>query len=140
MKIKLYVGCAILGFSDSERKKFLEQVTRVKAVLRAKGFEVLEFIGWGDHPASEVYEHDIVNCVSTCDAILAICDHPSTGLGYELATAIEKRGIPVLAVAHQDAHVSKVVLGISKPNFRFERYTDFEKEIPLLAERYLKSS
>lgn len=140
MKTKLYVGCALGGLKDTEKEEFLKQIVRVKEVLRTKGFDVLEFMGLGDQTPLEVYEHDILHCVATCDAMLAVCDHPSTGMGYEMATVIEKRGLPVLVVAHKDAFVSKIVRGVTKPNFHFEYYTDFEKEIPVLAEKYLKKS
>jgi len=140
MKIKLYVGCALGGLSGPEKNDFLEKVVKLKNNLKERGFDVLEFLGLGEQTPQEVYDHDIKGCVATCDAMLAICDHPSTGMGYEMATVIEKRGLSVLAVAHKDSFVSKVVRGISKPNFRFERYTDFEKEIPLLVEKYIKVS
>lgn len=140
MKIKLYVGCALGGLKDTEKEEFLKQVVRVKESLGAKGFDVLEFMGLGEQTPREVYEHDILGCVTICDAMLAVCDYPSTGMGYEMAIVIEKRGLPVLAVAHKDTFVSKIVRGVSKPNFHFEYYTDFEKEIPVLAEKYLKKS
>ena len=38
--------------------------------------------------------------------MLAICDYPSLGLGYEIATAVERQGIPVLAMAHKDSVIS----------------------------------
>ena len=139
-KIKVYVGCAILGLGDSERKVFLKKVVLLKDLIRAQGFEVMEFIGRMDAPSREVYQNDIVECVGTCDGMLAICDHPSTGMGYELATVIEKRGLPVLAVARTGSVVSKVILGISKPNFRFERYNDLLKDVPILLESHLKNT
>ena len=61
-------------------------------------------------------------------------------MGYELATVIEKRGLPVLAVARTGSVVSKVILGISKPNFRFERYNDLLKDVPILLESHLKNT
>lgn len=139
-KIKLYVGCALGGLKDTEKEEFLKRIVRLKESLREKGFDVLEFMGLGEQTPQEVYEHDILGCVATCDAMLAVCDQLSTGMGYELGVVVEKRGLPVLAVAHKDSFVSKIVRGITKPNFHFEYYADFEKEVPELAGRYLKKT
>ncbi|MES2088009.1 MAG: hypothetical protein V4467_03395 [Patescibacteria group bacterium] len=83
MKTKLYVGCALGGLTEDNKKEFLEKIVRVKNILRGQGFEVLEFVGLGEHTPAEIYQHDILGCVAACDAMLAICDYPSTGMGYD---------------------------------------------------------
>ena len=69
--------------------------------------------------------------MAQCDLFVAICDHPSIGLGYELGTAIEQFAKPVLALAHQDAHITRLVLGIDAPSFSFQRYNSLT-EVPYL--------
>src|SRR5947207_129628 len=104
---KVYVGCAITTVPDGKVLEFKDCIEKIKSELRDAGFEVLQF-KTATHPNAtdkEVYIHDIRNCVEEADIMLAISDHSSTGLGYELATAIEKMGIPVLAVAHESSRI-----------------------------------
>ena len=63
------------------------------------------------------------------DCMLAICDYYGLGLGYEIATAVEKQGIPVLAMAHKDAAVSRLIRGINRKNFHFIYYDSFDEII-----------
>ncbi len=132
--MKIYVGCAITTVPEDKADEFVALINSVKNSIRDSGHEVLEFRTalFPDATDEEVYIHDIHDCVGTADAMLAICDHSSIGLGYELATAIEKRGIPVVAVAHKDIKISKLVLGISHPKFVFERYDTAEDIVPIL--------
>lgn len=101
----------------------------------SKSFEILEFLGVGDigsakpYTPQEIYDYDIRKCVMKADCMLAICDYPSIGLGYEMATAIEKIGIPVLAVAHKDAIVGRLIRGIDHKNFNFLYYNSVNKII-----------
>jgi hypothetical protein len=127
MKKKLYVGCA-LTYLPKGAESFPDMVAELRKEL-GKNFEVMEF--WNAiHPSAgtplDVYTHDIKNSVMKADCMLAICDHPSLGLGYELATAVEKQGIPVLAMAHKDARVSRLILGINHPNFTFAYYSSVQ--------------
>jgi hypothetical protein len=48
-------------------------------------------------------------------------------------------GKPCLGVAHQDAQVTRLVLGAAEvePNFRFERYSDLAADVPLLVKELL---
>lgn len=132
--MKIYVGCAITTVPEDKRAHFINLVKNVKNEIRDAGHEVLEFRTalFPNATAQEVYTHDIRDCVEAADAMLAICDHPSTGLGYEMAVAIEKQGIPVVAVAHTDSEVTKLVLGINHPEFIFKRYTSVHEISSLL--------
>jgi nucleoside 2-deoxyribosyltransferase len=114
-KKKLYVGCS-LSHAPNE---FIQHVMALKDQLR-EHFEVLDFVGRDAGTSKEVFETD-TNQVKNCDCFLAICDLPSLGLGYEVALALEL-GKPTLAVAHKDAEVSRMILGINKPSFVFKRY------------------
>ena len=133
MKKKLYVGCA-LNNVPKDKQDFLLMIPEIKEKLK-NDFEILEFRSSvhdfinNTHTFSpkEIYEFDIKDSVMNADVMLAICDYPSLGLGYEMATAIEKRGIPVLALAHENSSVSKLILGINHPNFHFIRYKTTEE-------------
>jgi len=124
MKKKLYIGCALTHLPKDKESDFLRMIEEIKKKL-GDSFEILEFLSAGKNPEAlplEVYTHDIKNSVCKADALLAICDHPSLGLGYEISTAVEKCGIPVLAMAHKDVFVSRLIRGIDHPNFKFMHY------------------
>jgi hypothetical protein len=131
---KLYVGCSLTLLPTDQKEVFLRMITEIKKEL-GKSFEILEFKGIADIGSAnqlspkEVYDWDIKECVMKADCMLAICDFPSLGLGYEMATAIEKMGIPVLAVAHKDAIVGRMIRGIDHKNFNFAYYNNAEEII-----------
>jgi len=116
--MKIYVGCALTEASED----FKKMVAEFKLRLKTESLEVLEFIGLVDGTPTDVYRHDIFDCVGNADLMIAICDQPSTGLGYELCEALRVRNIPVLGVAKEGARVTRLVLGIDHPKFSFERY------------------
>ena len=99
----------------------------------ARHFEILEFCD-ADVPPNQIFEHDIDYCVRVADFILAIADFPSTGLGYEVGTMVEKYGKPVLAVAHRNSAVSGIVTGNTRPNFEFLRYDDVSEVQSMMIE------
>lgn len=138
--MKIYIGCAITTIPKEKVADFKRFLQFVKSSLTEMGLEILEFKTAINPNASEkeVYEYDIKDCVEVADIMLALCDHPSTGLGYEMATAIEKRGIPVLAVAHTSSEVTKLLRGISHPKFTFARYEKIE-DVPKLFEDFLRA-
>lgn len=80
----------------------------------------------------------IHRCVHGCDLLLAICDQPSTGLGWEMATQTEKRGKPVLAVAHKRSLVTALVLDPQQPGYEFHRYDSLLKDVPRLVTERLR--
>jgi hypothetical protein len=127
--MKIYVGCALTHASD----EFCFQVEKLKRII-ARQHEVLEFLGTTAGTPTDVYRQDIRENASNCELFLGICDLPSIGLGYELSYAIEKRGIPVLAVAHRNAHITRLILGIDKPSYTFGRYEDICRDVPLMIE------
>lgn len=75
--------------------------------------------------AKAVYEHDIHHCVAFCHAMIGECSLPSTGLGWEFGTAIEKRGIPTLLLAEDGKQVTRLVIGAGwsdKSRAQFHQY------------------
>jgi hypothetical protein len=128
---KLYVGCSLTHASE----EFKQAVEELKTELRQAGYEVFDFVGLINGTSKDVYEWDIGHCVAECDALIGICDFPSIGLGWEMNEAL-RLGKPVLAVAHKDAQVTRLVLGAAEveAGFRFARYEHFVKDVLPLAE------
>lgn len=122
---RIYVGGSLTHASES----FRSQVGWLKNRLRERGWIVLEFLGLENGTARDVYDWDIYKCVGTCDLLVAVCDHPSIGLGVELGIAVEKHGVWVLAVAHRDTYVSRLIEGIPHKRFSFARYRDLEEVV-----------
>lgn len=122
---KLYVGCALTNVPPELRDEFLSGINRLKSTLR-EHFEILEFLGDAAGSARATYQRDIVECVGVADYMLAICDYPSTGLGYEMGTAIEKHEIPVIAAAHHSSKVTRLIQDIPK-KYVFLRYDKLEE-------------
>lgn len=120
---KIYVGCSLTQASE-EYKKLIEDF---KNELRPFA-SILDFVGLTKGTPKDVFEWD-TNCVKTCDLFIADCTYPSIGLGYELGVAIEMKK-RILAIAQKDAIVTRLVLGITSPNFEFVRYKDISEIIP----------
>jgi len=123
-KLKVYVGCALTHASED----FKKQVEEFKQELR-KICEVLCFLGIGEDTPHAVYQHDIHNCVMRSDLLVAITDHPSIGLGYEMATQTEARRKPLLAIAHEGSLVSDLIMDTRQHGYRFMRYTDLYVDV-----------
>jgi len=127
---KIYIGCALTSAPDT----FKAAVKTIKADLRPE-FEVFDFVGLVDGTPADVYHWDIQRCVAECDLFVAICDYPAIGLGYELGYAVEKLAKPTLALAHKDAHITRLVLGVDAPFYSFKRYESIEA-VPGLIRKY----
>ena len=129
----LYVGCSLTQASEG----FKADVERTKAEL-GKRWHVMEFLGLVDGDEFDVYQRDIVENVGGCDAFVAICDEPSIGLGWELREAVGL-GKPTLAVAHEDAKITRLLLGATgfNDNLTFRRYEDMVHDVPaIVAEEF----
>jgi hypothetical protein len=121
-KIKIYIGCSLTHAPE----EFKQAVEDLKDSLRPQ-YEVFDFLGLEKGTVHDVYEWDIKQCVAQCDLFVAMCDYASLGLGYELGTAIEAYNKPVLALAHRDTEVTRLVQGVSSVLFSFERYEDLSE-------------
>lgn len=133
---KLYVGYSL----TQAPQEFRDNVEVLKNLLRLDGHEVLNFLGLNVGDPTDVYESDIHRCVAECEMMLAICDFPATALGWEMGTAVERHRKPVLAVAHVDAKVSRLLIGADcerNPHYGFARYSKWE-EIPASVSLFLK--
>jgi len=134
-KKKIYVGCALTHATE----EFRQSIEALKNSLRAEGHEVLDFM-WvsGKTDPVEIYKWDIENCVKNCDAFVAIADHPSLGLGFELGEAARLKK-PTLVLAHTDALVARIIIGAAEvlDSFEMERYDDLDKDVVPLVNKWL---
>ena len=64
----LYVACAL----NNAPQDYIDEVSKLKTTLVSNGINVLHFLGIGSHPAVDVYEWDIEECVGKCSAFLGI--------------------------------------------------------------------
>ena len=125
MKQQIYVWCSLTFASEAYRKS----IEDFKNTLREK-YEILDFVWMLDGDASAVYQHD-TKCVLECDILIADCSYPSTWLGYEIATAVEHNK-KIFLIAHKDATVTRMILGISKEIAEFIIYENLEEIIQYL--------
>jgi len=141
MMKKLYIGCALTNLPADKRDVLLRMIDEVKKEL-ANHFEILVFKGVSDlgsaHPlkAGDIYNFDIKECVMKAECMLAIVDYPSLGLGYEIGTAVEKMGIPVIAAAQKDSVVTRLITGIDHEKFEFFNYSSAEEIIKKVLENF----
>ena len=131
-RINIYVGCAI----KHAPKEFVSQIISIREELEENPhFNVLKFLGDGEPKA--IFTRDIQECVAQANVMLAIADLPSTGLGYEMGTHYEKFNRPLFVVAHRDAKVSGLILGIhGEAPFEFCRYDNLS-QVPELFTTWL---
>jgi len=128
MKKKVvYVACSLTYAG----KRFKAQVEALKKKLEDNGIcVVLKFIGLSDkNIPHDVYVRDIKWCVRKCDLLVAICDYPSIGLGYEMGTQGEARKKPTLAVAKSGRLVTKLILDTRTPGYEFKRYVNLVDDV-----------
>lgn len=122
--MKIYFGCAIGGAPDG----WLGKINAFKQTLRDEtGHEVMEFVDPAEGTMQDVYLNDIHYAVANCDCMIGEVSYPSLGLGWEMATAIEKLRKPVLMCAQENAKVSRLAQGAicsKNPRCSFVLYTD----------------
>ena len=114
--MKLYVGCSLTGAPEA----FVREVEKLKDDLRRDGHEVFDFLGLVAGTPKDVFEYDIRHCIADCDRFIALCDLPSTGLGCEIIAALFIYGKPTLALAQKNAIVTRLVVGIQSPIYRYQ--------------------
>lgn len=131
-KQKIYIGCALTYASP----EFRDSIALFKDWLRSQ-YDVLDFTGVLDGwtiLSTEIYAHNR-RCVLNSDLFIAECSYPSTGLGYEIATAIENNK-KILLIAHQDALVTRMILWIPEDQAKMVRYNDLEDIFPIVSQMF----
>lgn len=131
-KLKIYVGCA-LKFAPEE---FRQEIELFKQVLKERiNCEILEFLVDEKATDEDVYHNDISHCVASADVIIAELSYASTGLGYEIATAIELHNKPVIGLVSMDRpSPSRLITRIPK-NFTLDIYMNLSNMISLVEKR-----
>ncbi len=127
-KKKLYVACAINNVPPELKVAFLASIGVLKVRLRER-FDVLDFLGTAEGDPRQTYHWDIIECVMKSDCVLAICDYASTGMGIEIGAALWGRKVPVLALAHVDSSVSRLVQGVYGLPYEYGTYESLS-EVP----------
>ncbi len=132
---KIYVGCSIIHAS----KEYSEEIATLKNAIRNEpDCEVIEFVASGTGTPRDVYLNDIHNAVERCDFMVAEVSYPSLGLGFEIATMVEKLRKPVLLCAKEGMKVSRLIQGAAgpeNPNCTFVWYRDKEDLLNKIKER-----
>jgi len=126
-KLKVYISCA-LTYAPLEYK---EQIFTFKDMLRKiPWIEVLDFVmvnSVQEYPdTGHIYCNDIYDCVGKAHVLISGVSIPSIGLGWEMGTFNEKHVGPILMCAHEDAKVTKLVLGAveTHPGLSLKRYKE----------------
>lgn len=119
---KIYVGCGLTHAPQS----YKDGIEKLKKEL-GKKYEVIDFLEPENGSDQDVFTHNSTGA-KACDLMVADCSHASTGLGFEIATALNNYK-PVLGVAHQNAKVSRFVLGINNSLFSLIRYQNLDEVI-----------
>ena len=139
-KPKLYVACSLTQAPQS----FRNHIADLREALK-EHFTVVEFVSNPRDMESNrqdleycqhIFTHDR-DCVLSADFILADVTYPAIGLGYEMALAAENNK-PLLAVSEETASVSRLVRGISSPQFSFQTYSS-PAQIVSMAQQYFAS-
>lgn len=127
-KLKIYVSCS-LTHAPEEYKENIKIL--IKELKKIDFVEILEFCSplpgqqQSVFDAQDVYHNDIHQCVEHAHVLISEISLPSTGLGFELATAMEKHSTQVIMFAHKEAVVSKLILGAAiAHNCSVYRYDD----------------
>ncbi len=132
IKNKIYVGCALTHASP----EFRDSIALFKDRLRSS-YDVLDFTGVLDSwtiLSTEIYTHNR-RCVINSDLFIAECSYPSTGLWYEIATAIENNK-KILLIAHQDALVTRMILWIPEDKAKMVRYNYLDDIFPIVSQMF----
>lgn len=135
--MKVYIGCAITEAPGD----FSEQIKHFKAEIKKDGHELLDFIDLAvEATPAEVYKWDIENCVKNCQAFVAIVDHPSTGLGFELGEAARLKK-DVLVLSKEGVRVTRLIRGAAEllPSFTLDTYDNLNDDGLAKAKAWLKS-
>ena len=117
--LNVYVACSLTHAPEEFRQKVKLFKDKLRPICN-----IMDFRGLTNDPPREVFNWDIHECVRKSDLVVAICDLPSTGLGYEIGTQVEARGAHCLAMAHDKAFISDFIIGIGGSGYEFRRYRD----------------
>jgi nucleoside 2-deoxyribosyltransferase len=106
--LTLYFAGAISGGRDD-----VDLYREIIGALEAEGYRVLAGAVAAEHVTASgealdscaIFERDLA-WIAECDVVVADVSKPSTGVGYEIATARYRFGIPVICL-YRPAHTSR---------------------------------
>ncbi|MFA5888923.1 MAG: nucleoside 2-deoxyribosyltransferase [Candidatus Paceibacterota bacterium] len=126
---KVYLGCSLTGAPESFKSEVKDLI-----FLLEKSYTVLPFFSFTNKIAKnnrEVFEFDM-NQIKEADFMIAICSHPSTGMGYEIKETLSQ-GKKVFAFAKDGDGVSKFIdNGIIDSNYKFSRVENLKDIINII--------
>jgi nucleoside 2-deoxyribosyltransferase len=116
----VYVGMGLTQAPQEFREDFQKSVK--DELRKIGGIEVLDFVGLQGSTETEVYRYDR-QCTEDADLCVFIVDHPSIGLGMEIAFRLGTKK-PMLIFAKEDVYVTRMLTGMCKQESVFlYRYT-----------------
>jgi nucleoside 2-deoxyribosyltransferase len=112
--LTLYFAGAISGGRDD-----VALYREIIAALEREGYRVLAGAVAAEHVTASgealdsraIFERDL-GWIAECDIVVAEVSKPSTGVGYEIATALYRFGIPVICL-YRPAHTTRCTAMIS---------------------------
>lgn len=126
--LKVYLAASMRGGGDG---KGWEALRRLADIVEGLGHIPMNEVRADKAPKAKVagkgdrylFNRDMA-WLELADCLIADVTYPSLGVGYEVAVALRERGIPVLALCHEDLPVlSAMFEGNSNPLFHLERYS-----------------
>lgn len=116
----VYVACSLTHATPIFRQSIEAFKKKLEPICN-----VLRFLGLkSGRTPHELYQYDIHECVYRSDLVVAICDLPSLGLGYEMGTQAEARQRPCLCLAQELSLVSEIIMDTRRAGYEFRRYSD----------------
>jgi hypothetical protein len=119
-QLKIWVSCSLTNAPEEYR----QMIFSLKDDLKKKYF-VYDFLTSNTSTAEDAYKW-CTSCVRECDITIVECSYPSIGLGLELGIALQRK-IPILALANNDAKVTRLMEGIIDEKYSYIRYNDLEE-------------
>ncbi len=126
--IILYYGHKLTKATE----EFIERMNSMRSYLESAlpDCRILKFLGVKDGTSADVFQQDIKVNVASCVLFIAIIDEESTGLGFEIASALYRYGKPVLILYTKGKTVTRLVLGavIHESEQMLERVMETEED------------
>lgn len=124
--MKFYLSAPITQADDESRVVAKEIYTKLLKHGSVLDEHVVrdDVLGWSDKQEKEgfnFYEFDTKK-IEESNAVVALVTNPSTGIGYELAYALD-RGKPVLALCKEGIHLTKMLTHNTNPLFKCSFYS-----------------
>lgn len=112
-------------------KTFQQNYIQIVQIVEALGHSALSEISskFGSSiplSAKQIYSRD-VKWLDGSKLMIAEVSGPSLGVGFEVAYALFKKKIPVLAVYHESAEqISSMIIGCTDPKLQMQKYIDVD--------------